>query len=98
MSMNRNQTIAILLVVLGVLMASTAQLTEIIGPGPAKYVVSIAGLLNSILAGVLGVFTSQTGMVKDVANMKEVKQVVLDPAQPATKALDNATPNNVVVK
>lgn len=91
--MNLNQGLAILLVILGVLMASTAQLTDILGPAPAKYVVSIAGLLNSVLAGVLGVLTSQANAAKSVASSdvklqvgpnapQAIKDLATDPAQP----------------
>ena len=83
--MNHKQLLAITLVVLGVLMASSAQLTDLFGPTATKTIVSVAGLLNSILAGILGVVSSQTGLIKDVQSMPGVEKITVN--EQANKAL-----------
>ncbi len=75
MNLNGKQLISIAIVILGVLMISTAQLTDLFGPKVAKSVVSLAALLNSILAGIMTVITSQTGTVKDVLAMPGVDKI-----------------------
>lgn len=73
--MNQNQVIAIFLVVLGVLIGSAAQLTDLFGAGTAKYIISVAGLLNSVLAGILGVLTGQGGSIKTVLAMPGIEKI-----------------------
>lgn len=68
-ALNFKQILSIVMVVLGVLMASTAQLTDLFGPGTTKAIVGIAGMLNSTLAGILAIFNSQSNTIKDVVNM-----------------------------
>lgn len=75
MNLNRNQLMAITIAVLGVLMVSTAQLTDLFGPAVAKSVVSVAALLNSILGSTLAVITSQGGQVLDVLAMPGVDKI-----------------------
>lgn len=86
MTINLKQAISIALVVLGVLMVSSAQLTDIIGAGPTKMVVSFSAILNSILAGVLTVITSTTGTIKDVVAMAN------DPSSPVQGIVTTSTP------
>lgn len=86
MNLNANQVIAIVCVVLGVLVASTAQLTDLFGPAVAKYVVSAAGLLSSIMAGVLGVMTGQASQVKAVQGMPGVEKIVVNEKANSTLA------------
>lgn len=83
--MNIKQVLAIILVILGVLVGSAAQLTDLFGASATKTIISLAGLLNSILAGVIGVISSQSGLVKDVQAMPGVEKIVVN-AQ-ANKAL-----------
>lgn len=85
MNLNGKQLIAILIAVLSVLAASTAQLNDIFGPVAAKYIVSVAGLLTACLSTVLMVTTSQSSVVRDVAAMPGVSQITVN-AQ-ANKAL-----------
>lgn len=75
MNLNRNQIIAIVIAILAVLMASTAQLTDLFGPKVAKTIISAAGLINGMLSGVLAVITGQAGMVKDVQDMPGVERI-----------------------
>lgn len=75
MNLNRNQIIAITIAVLGVLIGSAAQLTDLFGPGWTKTIISVASLLNSILSSVLAVISSQGGQVRDVLAMLGVEHI-----------------------
>jgi hypothetical protein len=100
MNLNAKQIIALVVVVLGVLTASTAQLTDIFGPSAAKLMISVAGILNSILAGVLSVISSQTGIVKDVQAMQGIDSLIVNSQANSTlasMALDPAQ-NKIVTK
>lgn len=91
--MTRNQMLAIVLVVLGVLTASSAQLTDLFGPMNTKIIVSGAGLLNSVFAGILAVLTGQGAQIRDVQAMPGVDKIVVNAqANPtlATMAIDPA--------
>lgn len=95
MNLTINQYISIALVILGVNVASTAQLTDLMGPVVAKYIVSLSGLLMSIVAGVQGIISGQASQVKAVQAMPGVESIMVnakanqtlaglavDPAQP----------------
>src|ERR1700694_2310580 len=86
MNLNTNQQIAIVLVVLGVLTASTAQLTDLFGPLASKYIVSASGLLVSIFSGILGVITGQGGQLRDVQAMPGVERITVNAAANQTLA------------
>lgn len=91
--MNAKQALSIALVVLGVLTASSAQLTDLIGPGWTKIVVSFCSLSMSILAGIQGLISSQTSLVKDVQAMPGVEKIVVNKdasTNLATLAIDPA--------
>lgn len=75
MNLNRNQIIAISIAILGVLMVSTSQLTDLFGPTVTKSIVSVASLLNSILGSTLAIITSQGGQVRDVLAMPGVEKI-----------------------
>lgn len=75
MNINRSQFIAITIAVLGVLMVSTSQLTDLFGPTVTKSIVSVASILNSILGSALAVITSQGGQVRDVLAMPGVEKI-----------------------
>ncbi len=53
---------------------------------------------GAILAGVSYFLNRKSAVVATVANMTEVKTVELDKTVLGVKALENVTPNNVVVK
>ena len=80
-----SQVFAISLVVLGVLVSSTAQLTELFGPEATKYIVSAAGLLVSILSGISAVLTGQGSQIRAVVKMAK------DPASPVQGVVTTAT-------
>lgn len=75
MALNGKQIIAIVGAVISVLMVSSAQLTDLLGPGPAKYIVTIAGLVNMLLQAVTVALTSQGSTIRDVAAMQGVEKI-----------------------
>lgn len=85
MNLNSKQILSIVMVVLGVLMASTAQLTDLFGPGTTKAIVGIAGMVNATLAGVLAIFNTQANTIKDVVAMAS------DPKSPVQGVVTTAT-------
>lgn len=86
--MNLNQILAVSIAILGVLMASTAQLNDLLGTTVAHTIVSLAGLLNSIIASMLAVFTGNAGMLKSVAALPSVDRVQVNTqATPALAAV-----------
>lgn len=78
MTLTRNQILAITIAVLGVLMASTAQLTDLFGPQVTKIIQSVAGLLNSVLASVLAIVTGQSGILKDAQAMPGIEKITVN--------------------
>jgi len=93
MNLNGNQVLSIILIVLSVLVASTSQLTDLVGPGMTKTVVSIASLLSAILNGVMAVITGQSSQVKAVLAMPGLDKMVINKnagAMLATLAVDPA--------
>lgn len=86
MQLNAKQIISIAGAVLGVLMISTSQLTDLFGAGTAKTVTSIAALVNTILSSVMAVITSQGSTVKDVLAMDGVEKIDVNAAANRTLA------------
>ena len=75
MNLTLIQKIAITMAVLGVLSTSGVQLTDILGSGIAKSVVSVSGLINSVLAAIVAVISGQSAIIKQVAAMPGVEKV-----------------------
>ena len=75
MNLNGKQIISIIGAIVSVLMVSTSQLTDLFGPGVAKTVISVAGLVNMILSSVMAALTSQGSTVKDVLAMPGVSSI-----------------------
>lgn len=98
LNLNLNQIFAIVLVVLGVATASTAQMTELFGPVAAKTVATSAGLLTSILSGVLGVLTGQASQVKAVQAMPGVESILVNAKANQTLAAIAVDPNQSKVQ
>lgn len=73
--LNGKQIIAIVGAVISVLMVSSAQLTDLLGPGMAKTITTIAGLTNMILQSVTVALTSQGSQIKDVLAMPGVEKI-----------------------
>lgn len=86
MTLTRNQILAIILAVLGVLMASTAQLTDLFGPSATKSIQSVAGIANSVLASILAVITGQSGIIKDASSMQGVEKITINSEANSTLA------------
>lgn len=63
---------------------------------------SVTGMIMAALITGLTIYNAwvsrKTAQVTSVANLPEVKSVVLDKTEPATKALEEVTPNNVVAQ
>lgn len=91
--MNGKQVISICIVVLGVLMVSTAQLTDLFGAHVAKGVVSLAAIVNSILGGVMSVITGQASMIKEVAAMPGIEPIKVNAQANTTLAAIATDPN-----
>jgi hypothetical protein len=101
-----SQKFQIALGVLGVLVASTGQLTDLFGPQVTKYVVSVAGLGVAMLSTVGAIVTGQGSQIQDVQDMarnnpnsdagKAVVQTVVDfaknPTSPVQGIITTATP------
>lgn len=90
-NLNGKQIIQIVGVIISVLMVSSAQLTDLLGPGVAKTIVTISGLANMILQGITVALTTQSAQVKDVAAMPGVERITVNAtanAALATMAVD----------
>ena len=74
-NLTTNQIIAIVMAILGVLVGSTAQLTDLLGPSTTKTVVSLASLANTMLSGIMVVLTGQAAQVKNVIAMPGVEHI-----------------------
>ena len=86
------QKIAITMAVLGVLSTSGVQLTDILGPAISKTTVSVAGLINSVLAAIVAVLSGQGAIVKQVAAMPGVSRIsVNENANPVLAQLATAS-------
>lgn len=78
MNLTPMQVIGIILVINGALIGSTAQLTDLFGPMTVKYIVAVASLGNSVLGGIVTMFTSQGAQVKNVLAMPGVEKVTVN--------------------
>jgi len=85
-NLNRNQIISIVIAVLSVMAGSTAQLTDLFGPGIAHTIISVAGLCNTILSSVMVIITSQGAQVRDVLAMPGVEKINVNAAANKTLA------------
>jgi hypothetical protein len=97
MQINLKQVISIAIAVLGVLMISTTQLTDLFGEGVAKTIVSLAALLNTTLGSVMAVISSTSQQFKDVSNTTGVEPLRINKdASPALAMLAvDPTINNI---
>lgn len=96
--MNGKQIISIFIVVLGVLMVSTAQLTDLFGAHVAKGIVSVAALVNSILGGIMGVITGQASMIKEVAAMPGIEPIKVNAQANQTLATIATDPTQMKIE
>lgn len=86
MNLTLSQKYQIALVVLGVLVASTGQLTDLFGPQVTKYVVSASGLLIAIVSGIGTIVTGQGQQIQAVQAMPGVDKIVVNEKANATLA------------
>lgn len=93
MNLNIKQVLSIIGAVLGVLMISTTQLTDLFGPGVAKTIVSIAGLVNTIISSTMAVITSQGSTVRDVLAMPGIDKINVNGQANSTLASIAVDPN-----
>ena len=78
MHLTTNQIIAVVMVILGVLVGSTAQLTDLLGPASTKTIVSLASLANTMLSGIMVVLTGQSAQVKSVIAMPGIEKITVN--------------------
>lgn len=77
-NLTTNQIIAIIMVILGVLVGSTAQLTDLLGASTTKTIVSLASLANTMLSGIMVVLTGQVAQIKNVIAMPGVEKITVN--------------------
>lgn len=95
-----SQKFQIALCILGALVASTGQLTDLFGPAVTKYIVSAAGLMTSLVSGVGAILTGQSSQIQAVVDMAKDKdspvQGIVTTSTPEGKALAASIPGPIV--
>lgn len=86
MNLNRGQVLSIVILVLGVLVASTSQLTDLFGPRVTKDIVSVSTLLMSILAGINSILQGQGSQIAAVSAMPGVDKIIVNSKANSTLA------------
>ena len=79
--------------ILGVMIGSTAQLTDLFGPHVTKEIVTIASLANSFLSSILVVITGQSSTVRQVLAMPGVERIDINAKANQTLASLAVDPN-----
>jgi hypothetical protein len=75
MNLTNKQYLAIAMAILGVLAASSSQMSEFLGPNTSKAVAGGAGFVNTILAAIMAAITGQISQVRDVQAMPGVERI-----------------------
>ena len=81
MNLNGKQITLIIGAVVSVLMIAGPQLTDMFGAGPAKYIVSCAGLINLMIQSVMAALTGtmpQDQQVKQVLAMPGIEKITVN--------------------
>lgn len=86
MNINGRQLLSIFGAILSVLMVSSAQLTDLLGAGTAKTIVTVAGLVNMIFQAITVNLTSQGAQVRNVLSMDGVEKIDINSKANATLA------------
>lgn len=87
-NLNRGQILSIVIAVLGVLVASTSQLTELFGAGATKAIVSASTLLMSTLASINTILQGQGSQLSAVRDMPGVEKITVnEKANPTLAAM-----------
>lgn len=92
-NINGKQIILVIGAIVSVLVVSTAQLTELLGPGLAKTIVTIAGLINMTLQSVGIALNTQMAQVHDVQAMPGVQNILVNAKASPTLAAMAADPS-----
>lgn len=90
------QWFAVTLAILGVLGASTVQLTELFGGTVAKSIVTASTLLTSILSSIMVPLTGQSAQIRAVNDMPGVSSIVVNEKANPTLAAIAVDPNSKV--
>lgn len=98
MNLNPKQWLAIAVAVLSVFIASTAQLTDLIGPAATKTVVSLSSITVTILSSISAILSTQTSLVKDVQAMPGVEKITVNAAANPTLAGLAVAPENAKIE
>lgn len=77
-NLTTSQILGLILAVLGVLAASTTQLTDLFGPSMAKTVVTVATLTTSLLSSILVAVTGQSSQVRAVQDMPGITSITVN--------------------
>lgn len=87
MNLNRGQVFSIIIAIFGVLVASTAQLTDLFGPAVTKYMVSASTLLMTILSSVNAILGGQSSQIAAVQQMPGVEKIIVNSQANGTLAM-----------
>lgn len=94
MNLNPKQWLAIVIAVLGVFIASTSQLTDLVGPQVTKLIVSLSSITVAALSSISAILSTQTSLVKDVQAMPGVEKITVNAnANPTLAGLAVASEN-----
>lgn len=78
MNLTGKQVFGIVCAILSVITLSTTQLTDLIGPGPTKTVVTLASLVNTILQSIVVAMSGQSSLLTDVQAMPGVEKITVN--------------------
>lgn len=98
MNLNPKQWLAIAVAVLSVFIASTAQLTDLVGPQATKLIVSLSSITVTILSSISAILSTQTSLVKDVQSMPGVEKITVNAQASPTLAGLAIAPENAKIE
>lgn len=93
MNLTNKQILGLMLVICGALAGGGAQLTDIVGPNVTKGIVAFAGLMTTILGGVVTMISGQGSQIKDVLNMPGVEKLSVNSNAGQTLAVMAVNPD-----
>lgn len=94
MNLNRGQLLSLGVAVLGVLVASTAQLNDLFGPGITKTIVSLSTLSMSIMSSINMALQGTSSQLAAVQDLPGVEKIVVNAKAGATLATMAVDPTN----
>lgn len=98
MNLNPKQWLAIVIAVLSVFIASTAQLTDLVGPQVTKLIVSLSSLTVTILSSISAILSTQTSLIQDVQAMPGVEKITVNAKANQTLASLAVAPENAKIE